>query len=275
MTVPRRPDVRIDAGLLTFYRDVMTALGEAGVEYLVGGAYALEHYTGIARDTKDLDLFVRHEDRHRALHVLAAAGHQTELTFPHWLGKAYHHHALVDIIFGSGNGVAVVDDGWFAHAVPASIFRLPVRLCPIEETIWSKAFIMERERFDGADVLHLIHARAECIDWDRLLQRFGPHWRVLFSHLILFGFVYPGEHRRVPATVMRALGRRLRAERRSPQLGARVCHGPLLSRAQYLHDLVEAGYEDARQAPHGPLGREDVARWTAAIVADRSSPRAA
>jgi hypothetical protein len=28
----------------------------------------------------------------------------------------------------------------------------------VEEMVWQKAFIMERERFDGADVVHLIQA---------------------------------------------------------------------------------------------------------------------
>ena len=31
-----------------------------------------------------------------------------------------------------------------------------VKLCPPEEIIWSKSFIMERERFDGADINHLL-----------------------------------------------------------------------------------------------------------------------
>ncbi len=58
--------------------------------------------------------------------------------------------------------------------------------------IWSKAFIMERERYDGADIAHLILACGRDLDWRRLLGRFGRRWRVLLSHLVLFGFVYPG-----------------------------------------------------------------------------------
>lgn len=29
------------------------------------------------------------------------------------------------------------------------------------------------------------------LDWSRLARRFGQHWRVLPSHLILFGCIYP------------------------------------------------------------------------------------
>src|SRR5205085_362129 len=113
--------------------------------------------------------------------------------------------SFIDIIFSSGNGLATVDEGWFSYAVKADVFGEPVLLCPPEETIWSKAFIQERERYDGADVAHLIRARGRDFDWPRLLRRFGPHWPVLLSHLILFGYIYPGERAIIPAGVMQDL----------------------------------------------------------------------
>ena len=75
---------------------------------------------------------------------------------------------------------------------------MPVQIAPAEETIWSKAFVMERERFDGADVAHLILGHGDKLDWQRLLERFGPHWRVLLAHLVLFGFIFPSARSRVP-----------------------------------------------------------------------------
>ena len=72
-----------------FYKGAMQALADAGVPFLVGGAYALAHYTGIVRHTKDFDFFVRPEDAERTLAALAAhQGCRMEMTFPHWLGKA-------------------------------------------------------------------------------------------------------------------------------------------------------------------------------------------
>src|SRR4051812_26089976 len=71
-----------------FYRRMVEALQLAGVPFLVGGAYAFCCYTGIARHTKDFDVIVRPDDVERALATLEAAGATTELTFPHWLGKA-------------------------------------------------------------------------------------------------------------------------------------------------------------------------------------------
>jgi hypothetical protein len=140
-----------------------------------------------------------------------------------------------------------------------------VKIMPVEESIWSKAFIMERERYDGADIAHLLQACAEQVDWTRLLQRFGPHWRVLLSHLLLYGFVYPGERGRVPAWVVQRLLGQLRAEQAAVPPPERVCQGTLLSREQYLVDIELQGYRDARIAPFGPMTAQEVARWTDAI----------
>ena len=257
------------------YGHALARLVEAQIPFLVGGAFALERYTGIARDTKDLDIFLRESDLDAALAELAGFGCRTEVPFPHWLAKAVTAEGVIDIIYSAGNGIAVVDDGWFEHAVDAEILGIPVKLCPAEETIWSKALIMERERYDGADVAHLIRAVGPQLDWPRLLWRFGPHWRVLLSHLVLFGFIYPGERWRIPAGVMRELTGRLSTEVKASHPDERLCCGTLLSRAQYLHDVNAWAYRDARLAPTGAMTLDDVARWTAGIDEPESRPAAA
>ncbi len=248
-----------------FYCQVLTTLREAHAPFLAGGAYMLECYTGITRHTKDLDIFVRPRDYELTLSILAAAGYRTERTFPHWLGKASSGENVIDIIFSSGNGVCQVDDAWFARAVEGKVFDIPVKLCPPEETIWSKAFIMERERYDGADIMHLIRACSERLDWSYLLSRFGPHWRVLLAHLTLFGYIYPAEHRRIPGWLMDELLRRLQREQDSAPPAGRLCQGTLLSREQYLTDIQRWGYQDARLSPQTYMTPHEIARWTAAI----------
>jgi hypothetical protein len=253
-------DAAFDHEARRVYVAALRALRRAGVEFLIGGAHALGPYTGIVRDTKDLDVFLRGRDCDSALAVLANAGFKTELTFPHWLGKARAGDRFIDLIFGAGNGVAIVDDLWFTHATPGNVFGVPVLLCPPEEMIWSKAFIMERERYDGADVAHLILACGRELDWGRLLGRFGRRWRVLLSHLILFGFVYPGEQGVIPDAVLAHLLRRLDRERAGHAEGGRVCDGTLLSRQQYLVDVTERDYADGRLAPRGEMTSAEIAR---------------
>ncbi|MDP9410527.1 MAG: hypothetical protein M3P70_08510, partial [Actinomycetota bacterium] len=100
-----------------FYRRMIEALQSVEVPFLVGGAYAFARYTGIERHTKDFDVFVGAEDVDRVMATLAGAGCATELTFPHWLGKAYQGADFIDVIFRSANGLAAVDENWFVHAV--------------------------------------------------------------------------------------------------------------------------------------------------------------
>jgi hypothetical protein len=264
----------IDPVARDFYCRVMGRLAEAGIPFLVGGAYAFERYTGIARHTKDFDLFLHPRDVERTLEVLAVDGCETCTPFRHWLAKASCGEDIVDLIFSSGNGIALVDDTWFSHSVADTVLDFDVRLIPPEEMIWSKAFVMERERYDGADVAHILRACADTLDWPRLLQRFGPHWRVLLSHVIMFGFVYPGERTRVPAAVVRELMGRLDAELTRPGPG-RVCQGTLVSRAQYLVDVEQWNYTDPRLAPDGNMTREERERWTAGIAEDGSPAPAA
>jgi hypothetical protein len=256
-----------------FYRAALRALGAAAVPFLVGGAYALYHYAGIERHTKDLDVFVRPRDCRLALAALEAAGYRTKLTFPHWLGKAYHGDDFVDVIFSSGNALAAVDDEWFAHAVSAEVLGMPARLVPAEEMIWQKAFIQERERFDGADIAHLVLTRGRELDWRRLLSRCGPHWRLLLGQLVTFGYVYPSERDRVPEWAMNDLLTRLQAEMAAPPpQEERVCQGTLLSREQYLIDIKRWGFSDARERPLGAMSHADVVHWTRAITEHPSPP---
>lgn len=257
------PELRPVDPELAFYARVMRVLARAHVPFLVAGAAVLQHHTGICRDTKDLDLFIHERDLERALSTLEAAGMTTEVAFPHWLAKAHDAGKFVDLIYNSGNGVTPVDDLWFEHASHGTLLGMPVAFCPAEETIWSKSFVMERERYDGADVAHLFAARAKDLDWKRLVWRYGRFYRVLLAHLVLFGFVYPDLARDVPPWVMDALLERLRVERQIVTR-ERVCLGTLLSREQYLLD-VEAGRRDGRLPPTGRMHPIDVAAWTAAI----------
>jgi len=242
-----------------FYRSVLEKLNAAGAPFLVGGAYGLEHYTGIARHAKDVDVFVRPRDRDTVLGVLAAAGYRTEVTSDVWLAKAFYGDDFADIIFSSGNGMARVDDDWFVHAREGEVLEVPVRICPPEEMIWSKGYIMERERYDGADVVHLLRACAPTMDWQRLLARFGEHWAVLLSHFVLFAFVYPGELHLLPADVMHDLLDRMQAQMEAPPPDDRLCRGTLLSKLQYRIDLVRWGYRDGRLRPEGRMSTRQAA----------------
>ena len=249
-----------------FYRRALRVLVAAEIPFLVGGAFAHACFTGIRRSTKDLDLFIRRQDYERIETLMHAQGWRTDLTYPHWLAKVHAGEDFIDLIFNSGNGLTPVDERWFEDNAWAHVLGVPVRVANMEDSMLSKAFIMERERYDGADVVHLLRANAERVNWARLVERFGNHWRVLLAHLTLFGYIYPGERHRVPPWVMERLVERLRQETaQSPAADARVCAGTLLSREQYLHDVEQLGYRDGRLTPASTMSEGDVAAWTDAI----------
>jgi hypothetical protein len=222
------------------------ALSEARVPFLVAGAYAYFEYTGTCRETKDLDLCLMESDLPRAFNVLEAVGFHTELLDPRWLGKAYSGDQYIDLIFSSGNGVTRVDELWFVHAKRAAILGQSCEIVPVEEMIWSKAFVNERERYDGADVNHLIYACGDELDWVRLLDRFASNWEVLFAHLILYRFTYPSARSKVPSWVIDELCARIQAERHDHV--ERVCRGHLIS-GQYQGDYDLRGFVRDRTAP--------------------------
>ena len=251
-----------------FYRHALEILDQSGIPYLLGGAFATGAYTGVLRDTKDLDCMVRREDVGKIMDLFASRGFRVEHTFPHWLAKVYHGDYFVDLIHGAGNGLCPVDDEWFANS---RITRVPmldreVRICPPEEIMWQKAYIMERERFDGADVIHLIRGVGQNLDWDRLFRRFGDDWRVLFSHAVMFGFVYPGERDKIPPEVMERFTRKLAEDAGKNVDDEHVCKGTFLSRAQYLPDVEHWDYKDARLADGlTHMTKDDVQLWTEGI----------
>ena len=68
---------------------------------------------------------------------------------------------------------------------------------------------------------------------------------------------------RVPSGLISEMAHRLAAQPKEPY--NRICFGTLLSREQYLHDVQQLGYIDARLPPHGTMTPEEIAIWTEAI----------
>jgi hypothetical protein len=252
-----------------FYKNVLNILAKEDANILIGGSLALAHYMHLPRCPKDMDIFLSKEHCEEVLSILDKRGYRTEILHPHWLAKAYKGDFFIDFIFSSGNGIARVEEDWFEHSQEMELFGVPVRVCAPEEIIWSKAFIMDRERFDGADIAHLIHDACDQFDWQRLVKRFGEHWRVLLSHLLLFQYIYPGERSKIPAWVMDTLLTRAAIEQQtSPAVSqAKLCRGTLLSRDQFLADVEMHGYGDGRVQPCGTMTEGDVQEYTEAFRA--------
>lgn len=234
------------------YKKALAALNEAGVPSVVAGAYAIYEHTGIIRKTKDLDLFCTPQAVLQAMRVLKEAGFITRLEQPHWIGKAispYNRDHFIDIIYGMGNGLALIDDDWFRYSSPAILAASQVRVAPPEELIWHRLFINERHRHDMADIAHLILCVGHLMDWRRLLAKTGDNWPLLLSQVLMFRYVYPGYRDQVPQFVMRELLDRAEAAGREHSAEGeehQVTRGTLISRFSFAIDVNEWGFHDLR-----------------------------
>jgi hypothetical protein len=228
------------------YRHCMAALERAGVPFIISGLYAIYEYTGIYRQTKDLDLFI--EPRHliAAARTLKADGFELHLEETHWLAKAFQNGKQIDLIFGMGNGIALIDHEWYEHSRPGILAGMSVRVAPPEDLIWHRLYVSERHRHDMSDVVHLILCSGPGIDWKRLLARVNEHWRLLLAQIHVFDFVYPGHRARVPRWVRDELS--ARALQESGNEGdPEVCQGTLISRFSFSIDVNEWGLRDLRK----------------------------
>ena len=252
----------IDAGRVQVFADVLRLLNRERVPYVVGGAFAVGYYTGLWRDTKDMDLFLERKNVGKAMRILRTLGFDCWMEADHWLGKCSRADAIVDLIHGFGDWFSKIDRAWIDRAEPAQLFGVRVLIAPIEEVILSKSFVAHRERFDGADIAHLIRARRGQMDWDHLLARYGPYWELLLVYLLLFQFIYPSDRWMIPDSILNTLLERVRGQMREPIPAERVSRGPLLDRYQFVYDIDDWGYHDPREELAMAQGgaREDVIR---------------
>ncbi|HEX6806042.1 MAG TPA: nucleotidyltransferase [Terriglobales bacterium] len=227
----------------SFYREVLRAMNDHGLPYAVAGAFALEKYTGIWRLTKDLDLFLKPDDVPRALDYLRAQNFHCETPDPVWLSKAFRGEYFVDLISGMSNAAMVVDDSWLGRTQPATIAGVESQILSPEDLLASKLFVTRRERFDGADIAHIIYRTQGKLQWERILELTGEHWEMLLWALILFRYVYPAHSDFVPSRLWQDLLSRYGklVQTHDPQAPFR---GSLVDENIFSIDMKDWGLED-------------------------------
>lgn len=234
----------IVAGAEAFYRVALQELARSNVPFVIAGAYAFSAYTGITRATKDLDVFCKASDYPRLLAHFQRLNYAITVEDELWIAKVHSGVHYIDIIFASPNGVIPVTDDWINNGRPADVFGTRVQIVGPTELLWSKSFIQQHNRYEGADIAHLILKAHEEIDWSRLLSYMDAHWEILFAHLINFRWIYPSERACVPSWLMHELMDRLRIQLELPPSKRKICRGGMLSPADYLIDTEEWNFAD-------------------------------
>ncbi len=221
------------------FREVLQLLNERQLPYAISGAFALQQHTGICRDTKDLDVFIAGEDVNRAIESLQQDGFQIEVTDPVWLAKARRNDFFVDLITGMSNAVITVCREWIERSIPVEVLGIPTRVLAAEELLASKLFVNFRERFDGADTVHVIYCTRGRLDWNRVLRLIGDNWQMLLWTLVLFQYVYPDASDTVPREIWDDLLERFRGELSRP--ACRDFRGSLIDERMFAIDVCEWG----------------------------------
>ena len=266
-----------------FYAEVLKILKDSKFTFMVAGGFAVNAYTGLRRPTKDIDIFVKAGDYPKILNKFTSLGYKTQVLDERWiageqaagererqsvkhierrvnvpdaLDREYRAEDLlvedrrirrqigVDLIFGSSNLVAPVTDDWFKDSKTAKFFNHEVKIPSVTDLIWSKVFIQNRERYDGADIAHLILMKHQDINWERLLCSMEQYWEVLLTHLLNFRFIYPSEREKIPSWLMLELLSRLKHQFELPTPKMKVCRGRMFSVADYTVDVTELGFAD-------------------------------
>ena len=227
------------------FRDVLGILNASKIPFAVSGAIALQQHTGICRDTKDLDVFLAAENAQVALACLAKNGFRCEVRDPVWLAKAHRDNYFVDLITGMSNAVITVEDSWMKHSHPGTVLGIPVRLLAPEELLVSKLFVTKRDRFDGADIAHIIYVTQGKLDWNRIFKYVGDHWEILLWSLLLFRYVYPGNSDYVPATIWQDLIARLSKATSRPD-PRQEFRGSLIDDCMFAIDVDEWGLDNVQ-----------------------------
>jgi hypothetical protein len=184
------------------YLAVIQAIKARGIPFAIGGSLALAAYAGRKRKLKDLDLYVLPEDRGRMIEILSALtlrDYFAELPYDRrWIYRATNGETIVDVIWSMANQRTEVDRDWLTRGDRVNWAGEELRLIPLEEMIWSKLYVLQRDRCDWPDILNLIDVTGDRIDWKRLLARVGDDAPLVQGVLSVYRWLNGGAQAPLP-----------------------------------------------------------------------------
>ena len=208
------------------YQQAIQQVRALGIPFAFGGAFAIAVYTGELRNTKDFDFYLRPGDREAMIRALTATGlqdHFDQLPYDRsWIYRASRGDIIVDAIWAMANQRAIVDDEWLSRGPEVMIRGEKLRALPVEELVWTKLYVLQKERCDLGDVFNLLNAESPSMDWDHLLNRMGDDQALLAGALAVFGWLAPDRADEIPPSVYSRLGIRGREGQKSTDSSGRV-----------------------------------------------------
>lgn len=200
---------RIPENEWALYDEVLNGAAERNIPFALGGAFAVATYTGCWRNTKDLDLYVPPEHKDRMIELTNDLGmvdyFDTKNYDRWWIYRATRDGNIVDIIWAMANHRQQIDELWMSG--PEIALRgHRVKVLPPEAILWDKLYIMQRDRCDWPDVLNLLYAVGDDVDWENLLGRIGDDTPLVAGALSIFRWLAPERASRLPAWIWQRVG---------------------------------------------------------------------
>jgi hypothetical protein len=185
------------------YERVIADCYAAGLRFAIGGGLAIGVYTGVWRDTKDIDFYVLPQDRAALQEILTRNGlvdYYDQLPYDRaWIYRSIQDKVIVDVIWAMANHSCNVDERWILDGPEVTIRGVQIRIVPPEEMIWAKLYVLQRDRCDWPDVLNILYTQHENLDWERLLDRLGEDAALLHGALLIFRWMCPAQAEALPS----------------------------------------------------------------------------
>jgi len=201
-TAPERTTAPIPPEQWSVYQQVIAEARRREIRFALGGGFAVSVYTGQWRNSKDLDVYIVPEDREAMIEVTAELGlrdHHDKAPYDRtWIYRSSSDGIIVDVMWSMANHRAPVDEAWLMRGAAVNVNGEHLHILPLEEMIWDKLYVLQRDRCDWPDALNLLYAAGPLLDWIRLLDRVGDDAPLLAAALTVFGWLAPGRAQAFP-----------------------------------------------------------------------------
>ena len=192
------------------YGRVLRRLREQRIAFALGGGFAFSYYAHRWRDTKDIDLYVLPRMREPMIALLDELGLRDYYELVpydrNWIYRSHRDGLIVDVIWAMANQRAQADERWLTHGPLISLRGVEVHVVPVEELIWAKLYVMQRDRCDWGDVLTLFYTQGNTLDWEHLFNRLGEDRRLLSGALGIFSWMCPARAGQLPGWIWESVG---------------------------------------------------------------------
>ncbi|HWQ53863.1 MAG TPA: nucleotidyltransferase [Bryobacteraceae bacterium] len=208
-TAPEYTTAPISDEQWSVYRQVIAQAREKGIPFALGGGLAVSVYTGHWRESKDLDIYILPHDRDSMIDITRRVGlvdYFDQRPYDRtWIYRSCSNEVIVDLMWAMANHRAPVDESWLLYGAQVNVNGEHLRVLPVEEMIWDKLYVLQRDRCDWPEAMKLIYAAGPTLDWEHLLERMGEDLPLLAGVISVFRWICPGRAHAFPRWIWERL----------------------------------------------------------------------